>query len=91
MKKHVLFIGCFVLLFVLINVGAQVLSGVFFTAQYTPSIGEAWTESSTLTQEIPFYTAGNTVLFTVASVSISAIIAYVISIKMTHRFRKYKN
>lgn len=88
MRKHIVFLVGFILLSSLFILSIQVLSGIFLTSIYTPDIGDAWKESATLPQEIEVFSSGRSFLFTILSVTLSAIVAYFISDKFTKRVYK---
>lgn len=50
MKKYLIFILSFFLLFFIL----QISSGILLTATYTPEITDAWYKSQSLTQEVAF-------------------------------------
>ena len=83
MKKHIVFLVGFILLSSLFTLLFQVLSGVFLTSTYTPDISEAWKASANLSQEVAIFSTGSSFLFTLLSVSLSAVVAYFISEKFT--------
>lgn len=85
MKKHVVFLSIFLLLFSLTILLVQTLTGVFLTSTYTPDIDEAWKASATLHREIEIFASSSSVWFILLSVTLSAIIAYFISQKVTKR------
>lgn len=88
MKKHIVFLVGFILLSSLFILLVQVFSGIFLTAIYTPDIGEAWKASATLPREVEFFSSGPSFLFTILSITLSAIVAYFISHKFTKRVYK---
>lgn len=85
MKKHIVFLVGFILLSSLLILSFQVLSGIFLTSTYTPDIDEAWKTSANLSQEVEIFSSGSSFLFTLITVSLSAIVAYFISHKFTKR------
>ena len=85
MKKHLFFLVSFILLSSLFTLSVQVLSGIYLTSTYTPDIGEAWKASATLPREVEIFSRGSSFLFTLLSVTLSAIVAYFISHKFTKR------
>ncbi|WP_033826835.1 hypothetical protein [Bacillus andreraoultii] len=74
MKKFIVFIFSFVLLFFTL----QLLSGLFLTLTYVPDIGESWESVTYLTQNIVIE-SGNSFLTTLLFASIALIIAVYIS------------
>lgn len=81
MKKHIIFLVFFILLFSLVTLSAQVISGLFLTSTYTPDINEAWQSSETLREEVEIYSSGRSLSFNLISVTLSAIVAYLIALK----------
>lgn len=85
MKKHLVFLVGFILTFLVATLSFQVLSGMFLTSTYTPDISEAWKASASLPQEVEIFSSGSSFLFTLLTVTLSAIIAYFSSQKFTKR------
>ncbi|MUK90616.1 hypothetical protein GMD78_19855 [Ornithinibacillus sp. L9] len=74
MKKYIIFIISFLILFSLF----QVLSGLFLTYVYTPDIAEAWGMGANLSQEVAIKSSQSPFLFTLFLALLSATIAYFI-------------
>jgi len=72
MKKYIIFLVNFILLFSL----TQILSGMLLTATYTPDISEAWKMSTNLPQEVVFVKS-STIPILIITV-LSASLAYLI-------------
>lgn len=85
MKKYLMFILSFMLLFSLVTLSIQLLSGIILTSTYTPDVSEAWNASAILPQEIEIISSGSPFLFRLLSVFLSATVAYFISQKFTKR------
>lgn len=81
MKKHIIFLVFFILLFSLVTLSAQLVSGLFLTSTYIPDLNEAWKSSEILPKEVEIYSVGRSVLFNLISVTLSAIVAYLIALK----------
>ncbi|KKE80114.1 hypothetical protein NSA56_18300 [Oceanobacillus caeni] len=81
MKKYIIFVVSFLLVFSLI----QVLSGILLTYTYTPDMMEAWNLSPNLTQEVVIKGSHPSLLLTLLIGLISVTIAYFISKKYINK------
>ncbi|PKR82635.1 hypothetical protein [Heyndrickxia camelliae] len=81
MKKYIIFIVSFILIFSI----AQVLSGLFLTATYTPHVSEVWSSSVNLPKEVTFGRSAFISTFVMAVFSVT--IAYFVP-KTLKRFLK---
>jgi len=81
-KKYIIFVVSFLLVFSLI----QVLSGILLTYTYTPDMMEAWNLSPDLAQEVVIKGSHPSLLFTLLIGLISVTIAYFISKKYINKY-----
>lgn len=77
MKKFIVFVVSFILLFLFF----QVMVGMFLTFTYTPDLAEAWNMSANLSQEVVIKSSQRPFLLTLAVAVFSLSIAYFISKK----------
>lgn len=76
MKKFMVFAVSFELLFSLLVFLAELLSGIFLTSNYVPSMSEAWHASASLPQEIKMSSSSSPFLLTLLIALLSATVAY---------------
>ncbi len=79
MKKYMVFVVSFLLLFSLFIVSAEVLSGMYLTSAYTPDIKEAWNANAALPQQTVILSTNSSFLLTLVPALLSATIAYFLS------------
>lgn len=82
MKKYLVFIISFLLLFSLIFFAAQLFSGMFLISTHTSDMNAAWNESAGLTQQITLSASGSPFWLVFLTALLSANIAYFISQKL---------
>lgn len=78
LKKFVLFITSFLLLFLILQIG----SGMIVTTLYSPDMGDAWSQSAALPQETVVSGSIVTPLVTLLTGLVSAAAAYFIQSKI---------
>lgn len=85
MKKYIIFVVSFLLLFTIL----QYLAGMLFTLMYSPDIDEAWKMAGVLSEETVI--KGNTIpfLLTLCSALLAASIAYFIPKKFNGNSSNY--
>jgi len=87
MKKYIVFTISFMLLFSLLVVSAEILSGVFLTSMHTPDVIEAWNESATLHQQTKIISSSSPFPLILLFALLSVTIAYFISKRYAKRIR----
>ncbi|WP_156856151.1 hypothetical protein [Oceanobacillus sp. AG] len=80
MKKYLVFIVSFIVMFIVF----QVLSGMFLTWIYTPDISSAWSMSAGLSQKTVI-TGSNSFGLPLLTAALAASVAYVILVKFAGR------
>lgn len=86
-KKYIIFAVSFILLFSVFFGLSQILAGMFLTSIYTPDVGEAWSMSANLPQEIIIQSSQNPFILTLIVAFLSATIAYFIPRKFLSKTR----
>jgi len=81
MKKFIIFVSSFILLFSLLIFSANLLSGIFLTSDYVPNVNEAWNSSATLPQKIEMFSVNIPFSLHLLIALLSATAAYFISQK----------
>lgn len=76
MKKMIVFVVSFIVIFSAFLFGTEILSGIFLTSRYVPDVNEAWHTSASLSQEVQLFGSGSMFSLTLLAGLLSAIIAY---------------
>ena len=85
MKKYIVFAVSFILLFSVFFGLSQVLAGMLLTSMYTPDVGEAWSMSANLPQEIVIQSSQSPFILTIIVAFLFATIAYFIPRKFFNK------
>ena len=85
MKKYMLFVVSFILLFSLFILSAEVLSGMFLTSTYTPDINEAWNVSAVLSQQTEILSGSSPFSLTLLLTLLSATVVFFIAQNFSKR------
>ena len=87
MKKHIIFTVSFILLFSILVLSFELLSGIFLTSTYVPDLNEAWKTSAGLSQEVAIFRSSSPFLPTLLIALLTGTIAYFIS----HKFPRHSH
>ena len=85
MKKFIVFIVSFILLFFLLVFSADFLSGVFLTSSYVPNVNEAWNSSATLPEQVELYSVSSPFPLNLLLALLAATAAYFLSQRFPKR------
>lgn len=85
MKKYFLFTSSFVVLFVVVFFVAEIVSGLYLTALYTPNIDAAWASRGALAQEAGIVGRTQSFIMPLFIGVIAAIGAYTLTEKLVIR------
>lgn len=81
MKNYIIFAVSFILLFSILALSLELLSGIFLTSTYVPDLNEAWKTSVGLSQKIGIFRSSRPFLPTLLIALLAGTIAYLISRK----------
>lgn len=79
MKRYLILIFSFALMFSLTTLVVQILSGMYITATFTPDITAAWSAVSDSSERIEVISSEGQFLLTLLSATLSAVVAYAIT------------
>ena len=85
MKKFIVFIVSFILLFFLLVFSADFLSGVFLTSSYIPNVNEAWNSSEALPKQVELFSVSSPFSLNFLLALLAASAAYFISQRFPKR------
>lgn len=81
MKKYFIFMASFILLFLILNFGLELLLGSILTFFYVPNVGEAWGASAEAANQVTLYGSTSLRSFSLVVGLVAASLAYLIAQK----------